>query len=413
MRRIHVEILAGTTGQQMSGIRFFLICRYLPGGPMKKYFSIFLLFAALLPLSLYSENPPLRPPEGISQEDFNRAYTSAQSLEIVFRAVYENVRPSVVGIVAEHHVQNPYANNPGCQDPYWRKFFPCPGQRGIPAEIVQRSQGTGFIIDDGQWVVTNHHVVGQERQVQVKLFNGRTLVGTVRGVDTLTDIALIQLQSAAGTQASRLGNSDAMHVGDFAIAVGNPFGLDGTYTTGVVSAVGRSGLDQSGLKFIQTDASINQGNSGGPLINLRGEVIGINRMIFSPTGGSVGIGFAIPINEVRDIIRQLKESGSVSRPSRPFLGISMAALPAEYAQRTGGKGILVVQVVKNSAAAGAGIQEEDIILKVDQQEISEPEVMKKYVAGKRVGDRLTLEILRGSQRLNITVALGAAPQQTD
>ena len=232
-------------------------------------------------------------------------------------------------------------------------------------------------------------------------------------MDTLTDIALIQLQSAAGTQASRLGNSDAMHVGDFAIAVGNPFGLDGTYTTGVVSAVGRSGLDQSGLKFIQTDASINQGNSGGPLINLRGEVIGINRMIFSPTGGSVGIGFAIPINEVRDIIRQLKESGSVSRPSRPFLGISMAALPAEYAQRTGGKGILVVQVVKNSAAAGAGIQEEDIILKVDQQEISEPEVMKKYVAGKRVGDRLTLEILRGSQRLNITVALGAAPQQTD
>ena len=343
--------------------------------------------------------PGLNTPPGVSQSELKEAYKNANSLQTVFRAVYSTVRPSVVRVVVENKVKTqPMMFG----DPFLYRYFGLPApKQGGPSERVQRAQGTGFIIDRSGLIVTNAHVVGNSKTVIVKTSTGKELKGTVRGTDKVTDIALIQVKSS-GLNPLKLGNSNALSVGDFAIAVGNPFGLDGTFTTGVISAVGRAGIDASGGKFIQTDASINQGNSGGPLLNLEGEVVGINRMIFSPTGGSVGIGFAIPINEARDVIRQIKENGSVERP---MLGIRISNLPEDRKTVSKGKGIYVHEVINGTGAAKAGVQPDDIILKVDSKSVSKPEDLVRYIRTKKIGDRVLLEILRKSRTRSVSILL--------
>ena len=186
--------------------------------------------------------------------------------------------------------------DPRMKDPFFRKFFGPPPSQEAPPSI-----GSGFILDDSGLVVTNLHVVRNAKNVQVILADGTKVPGVIRGSDEWTDIAVIQMKNAKNIRPARLGDSDKVYVGDYVVALGNPFGLQGTFSTGVVSAVARSVPGDPGMKFLQTDAAINPGNSGGPLINLDGEVIGINRMIVSPAGGSVGIGFAIPINEVKKV----------------------------------------------------------------------------------------------------------------
>ncbi|MDH5656931.1 MAG: trypsin-like peptidase domain-containing protein, partial [Spirochaetia bacterium] len=349
--------------------------------------------------SLYSQPAQLKPPEGTSKKEFQTAYRQASGLQTLYRSIYENVRPSVVQVIVTGSSSGNQEFDPFRDDPFFRKFFGIPrSPNGRNHNSQPQSLGSGFIIDSKGIIITNKHVIGNASKVKVKLHDGRILEGKVRGFDELTDIAVIKIKNANDLHAARLGNSDELRVGDIAIAVGNPFGLDGTFTTGVVSAVGRTGLDTSGLKFIQTDAAVNQGNSGGPLLNMNGEVVGINRMIVSPSGGSVGIGFSIPINEVRNIIHQIRKNGSVERP---LLGIGIEPLTEEISKKQKTKGLLVIRVQSGSGAWKAGIKIHDIIENVDGKEMTDPEELVQYILTKNVGDRVILDIVRKSKKIQI------------
>lgn len=328
-----------------------------------------LLALVLAALPLLAQAPPahLRPPSGVSQADFERSYRESQSLQTVFRSIHESVGPSVVSIVTTGGV---------------------------------RSFGTGFIIDASGIVVTNRHVVGGARNVRVVLNDRREVRGVVLGADARSDVAVIRVSDAQNLKPAVIGDSEQLRVGDVAIAVGSPFGLDGTFTTGVISAV-RSAVDDTGRKLIQTDASINQGNSGGPLLNLRGEVVGINQMIYSPTGGNVGIGFAIPINQVRPIIQRIVE-GRGAQPAeanRPQLGVWVEPAP--------GGGAIVAQVIVGSAAERGGVEPGDRIMQADGKPVNGPTELVQLIQSKRPGDAIQLEVQRNEQRIRLRVVLAA------
>lgn len=331
----------------------------------------------------------LKAPKGVSQSDFEKAFSIAQASQIVNQAIYEQVRPSVVQVIAQTQKgQTSFFDDPFSQN-QWQRQPP--------------SLGSGFIIDESGTIVTNRHVIGNAKEVTVKLADGRQIKGIVRGSDEMTDIAVVEIKGVQGLHMVDLGDSDKIKVGDLVCAVGNPFGLDGTFTTGVVSAVGRAGLDRSGLKFIQTDASINPGNSGGPLLNIDGEVIGINRMIVSPSGSSAGIGFSIPINEVKAVIEEIRSNGTVIRP---FLGVGVATLPDELKKSAGGFGLFVTSVQSGTGAWKAGLEPNDIILRIDGKDLKLPEELVNYVLKRKVGDRVILEVLRGKERQKLSVELG-------
>lgn len=343
---------------------------------------------------------PLSPPDGVSADEFKRALDSTRSQQIVNRAIYDQLRPSTVQIIVNSPQDKAAVSDPVFDDPFFRRFFGAPPSNG---NSRPPSMGSGFIIDESGLIITNRHVVGNAKTVQVKLSDGRVVEGVVRGSDDLTDIALVQLKGSQ-VRPVRLGDSDRVHVGDFVVAVGAPFGLDGTFSTGVVSSVARAGLDRSGMKFIQTDAAINPGNSGGPLISLDGEVIGINRMIISPTGASVGIGFAIPINEVKKVINEIRQNGTVSRP---ILGVQIAGLTPEGLKQLGVQsGVVVLGVGEGSGAYKAGIEKGDVILKVDGTGVTDPESLASYIQKKKVGDKVTIDIVRNKTAKQLTVILG-------
>ena len=303
------------------------------------------------------------------------SYKSAQALQRIFRAVYDYARPGVVLITA---------------DLAERSYN---GERPL-------SLGSGFIIDSNGWIVTNHHVIANSREVTVELHDGRTYRAIVRGSDALTDIALLQVHGAGALDPLPLGDSDQVQVGDWAIALGNPFGLDGSFTIGVISAVGRIGLDASGLNFIQTDASINQGNSGGPLLNLEGEVIGINSKI---QNGSTGIGFAIPTNEVRYVIEEIRRNGRVDRG---LLGVSVQPVPASMRKFTNNRGVIVQTVKQGTGADIAGIKPGDIILRIDGKTVYYPGELIGLISRKKPGERIEVEIVRNNRTSKIMVTLG-------
>ncbi len=351
----------------------------------------------------------LKPPRGTSQAELNRAYERAVGLQTVYRSIYESVRPAVVHIVVEpktrkvSRAQSGPGARPLMKDPLFRKYRRHFFYRGPRTNRRPRALGSGFIIDKGGLVVTNSHVVGKARNVKVKLHDGRIIAGVVRGVDNLTDVALIRIKPFKGITSVRLGDSSAVRVGDLTVAVGSPFGFDGTFTTGVVSAVRRGGLDSSGISFIQTDAPINQGNSGGPLVNIRGEVVGINRMIVTPSGGSVGIGFAIPVNQVSNVITSIRVRGSVLRP---LLGVQISAVPRDLRKLSKGKGVFVQAVMEGTSAWKAGIEPEDIILRIDGKSVNTPRELVTYIQRKKVGDRVIVELIRDKRRAKIAVTLG-------
>lgn len=356
---------------------------------------LFVLFYSFSVSSVIAESPALNPPPGMSAAEFQRVYKDGANLQTIFRTIYASVRPSVVRVMAEVDAPNGQQIPPGImQDPFFRRFFPKQPKGGRKSI----SFGTGFIIKSSGLILTNRHVVGSARTVKVHLHDGTVLDGQVRGGDALTDVALIQVSSKTPLKAVRLGNSDRIQVGDIAIAVGNPFGLDGTFTTGVISGLHRAGLDESGLKFIQTDASINQGNSGGPLLNLNGEVIGINRMIYSPSGGSIGIGFAIPVTAVQPVIKQIAETGKFERP---LLGVKIDAV--QDAQ--GNRGARIVEVVGGSSAHTAGLVPGDVIIAIDESNISGPDDLSRYIQSKRVGDPIQLEVVRKGRRFLVKTKL--------
>ena len=284
---------------------------------------------------------------------------------------------------------------------------------------VERGAGSGFIFDASGLLMTNAHVVEGADRVQVRLKDGRTYEGKVLGADPVTDVAVVKID-ASDLPTVRLGNSDQLRPGEWAIAIGNPLGLDNTVTVGIVSATGRSssevGIPDKRVGFIQTDAAINPGNSGGPLLNAAGEVIGINTAI---RADGQGIGFAVPINTARRIADQLIQTG---KASHPLLGVQMLPLTADIARENNRnpnasvklpetEGALIVQVLPNSPAAAAGIRRGDVVISVEGQAIRSASDLQAAVEKKKVGDRLSLELLRQQQKRQIQVQLAEIPQQ--
>jgi serine protease Do len=301
------------------------------------------------------------------------------------------VTPAVVNISVQGRVRE---DNPLYQDPLFREFFNVPKQ--LEKEV--NATGSGVIVDVQRgYVLTANHVVANATAVQIRTKDGRKFAGRVVGRDAPTDIALLQIREPAGLKAIALGDSDALQVGDFVIAVGNPFGLGQTVTSGLVSALGRTGLGKHGYEdFIQTDAAINPGNSGGALINLRGELVGINTAIISPGGGNVGIGFAVPINMARKVMDQLAITGRVERGR---IGIALEDLEEPGTTQ----GARIKEVSPGSPAERAGLRRGDIILKANDLPIRSATQMRNLIGLTPVGRQVRLTIERDRVTESATV----------
>ncbi len=321
--------------------------------------------------------------------------------------VIEEVSPAVVNIAVRGSVE---VRNPFMDDPFFRRFFGMPEQGGPGQRRRFQSAGSGVIVDaERGYLLTNHHVIQNAEEITITLVDGRELTAEVVGSDRGSDIAVLRVESN-DLKALPLADSDESRVGDFVVAIGNPFGLAHTVTSGIVSALGRSGLNPEGYEdFIQTDASINPGNSGGALINLRGELIGINTAIFAARGGgNIGIGFAIPVNMARAIMDQILEFGEVRRG---LLGVNIFPVTQSTAEAYGldeARGALVVQVSPGSAAEQAGVQIDDIIVSVDDRRVDDPNQLRNLIGMKRVGERVRLGVMRDGQRINLDATLQEA-----
>jgi serine protease DegQ len=312
--------------------------------------------------------------------------------------VLEKVTPSVVNIYTQTRVR---VRSPLMDDPFFRRFFNVPDR---PRERISQSLGSGVIVDAKEgFVLTNNHVIAGADDISVTLSDGRSFDAEVIGTDPDTDLAMVRIP-AEELQALPFADSNKLRVGDFVVAVGNPFGLGQTVTSGIVSALGRTGF--RGLEFqnfIQTDASINPGNSGGALINLRGELVGINSAIFTPSGGNVGIGFAIPSAMARYVMDQLASFGEVRRGT---LGISVQELTSELAgafDLDNGQGVLVAEVAKESAAEKAGLRAGDVIRTIAGYPVRSAQGFHNYEGQFPVGESLTLEIIRNQSEKSLKV----------
>lgn len=302
----------------------------------------------------------------------------------------EQTTPSVVHIATEGRTVE--ATHPLLNDPFFERFF---GQ--VPQQRERRTQGlgSGVIIDSGKGhIITNAHVIDGADDITVTLKDGRSFQAEIVGEDKDADVAVLKID-ANNLQAVKLGNSDELRVGDFVVAVGNPFGLEQTVTSGIVSGLGRTGLGiESYEDFIQTDASINPGNSGGALVNLRGELIGVNTAILGPNGGNIGIGFAIPVNMATSITKQLVEFGEVRRGR---LGVGIQDLTPDLARAfdlKGSRGAVISQVEANSAADAAGLKAGDVVIAVNGRKVSSAAEMRNAVGLLRAGSKVAITVLR-------------------
>ena len=318
--------------------------------------------------------------------------------------VLKQVTPSVVNVNTQTRVR---VRSPLMDDPFFRRFFNVPNQQ---RERIAQSLGSGVIVNaEKGYVLTNNHVIAGADEIFVGLKDGRSLEAKLIGTDPDTDLAVIQI-SAENLTALQLADSDELQVGDFVVAVGNPFGLGQTVTSGIVSALGRAGL--RGLEyqnFIQTDASINPGNSGGALINLRGELVGINSAIFTPSGGNVGIGFAIPASMARHVMDQLTEFGEVRRGT---FGIVVQNLTPELAGAFSvepGRGALVAEVAADSVADDAGLQPGDVILRMAKRDINSAQNFHNAEGRLAIGESLKVEYLRKGKKRNARLTIQPVP----
>jgi Do/DeqQ family serine protease len=319
--------------------------------------------------------------------------------------VLARVAPAVVTVRSERR-SRAARQHPFLDDPMFREFF---GDRfGVPEQPgIQRGLGSGVIVNAEGHVLTNHHVVDGAEQIQIELTDGRTLSARLVGSDPPSDLAVLQV-TGSPLPALALGNSDQVRVGDVVLAIGNPLGVGQTVTQGIVSAKGRTtGLSDGSFEdFLQTDAAINRGNSGGALINTAGQWIGINSQILSPSGGNIGIGFAIPSNMARVVMDQLVRDGRVRRGQ---LGVGIQPVTSDLARSLGRSspgGVIVNEVVPGSAAARAGIQRGDVILSLDGRPVVDSNALRNRVASTRPGSVVTLEIVRDGRPRTVQVTLG-------
>lgn len=357
--------------------------------------------------------------------------TAANELSNAFANVAEKASPSVVFIEVEKEIKGGRQMlGPGMMPEDLFDFFFGPmnpdgrGGRGFrmpqgdnenknEKRMVPYGQGTGFIISPDGYILTNHHVVGDADKVTVKLNDGREFEAEVKGSDEKTEVALIKIE-ANGLTALPLGDSDKIRVGDWVIAIGNPFGLEHTVTTGIVSARGRGDVSITDYAdFIQTDAAINPGNSGGPLLNLNGDVIGMNTAIYSRSGGYMGIGFAIPVNMIKYIEGQLRDTGSVTRG---YLGVMIQTLTPDLAKNfgmDGRKGVLIGDVNPDTPAAKAGLQQGDIIVQFNGKPVEEVGSFRTHVATTKPGTKVDMVVVRDGKEMHKTVEIEALSKEDE
>ncbi len=337
-----------------------------------------------------------------------RRLPTPSELRLSYAPVVQHVAPAVVNVYAAKVVQN---RNPLLDDPIFRRFFG--GAPGGGGNQLQRSLGSGVIVDATGLVVTNNHVIEGADEVKVSLADKREFEATLVLKDPRTDLAILRIKdSHERFPVLDFADSDAVQVGDVVLAIGNPFGVGQTVTHGIVSALARTQVGISDYQFfIQTDAAINPGNSGGALVDLTGKLVGINTAIFSRSGGSQGIGFAIPANMVQVVVGSAKTGGSAV--VRPWLGAKLQAVTADIADSMGLKrptGALIANVAPNSPAARAGLKAGDLIVSVDGQDVEDPNAFDYRFATKQLGGNARLGVLRAGREQAVTVALQSAPE---
>ena len=357
----------------------------------KKFFFSFSIF-----LLIFSSTPTI----------------NSQGVPETFRDLADELLPGVVNISTTQLIKDRYNNRPEFQFPpgspfedMFKDFFDR-DRNSRPKTRKATSLGSGFVIDESGYIVTNNHVIGEADQIEVVFQDETKLKAELVGRDPKVDIAVLKVKSKKKLKALKWGDSSESKVGDWVLAIGNPFGLGGTVTAGIISAKSRDIRMGQYDSFIQTDASINKGNSGGPMFNMNGEVIGINSAIFSPSGGSVGIGFAIPSTMAIDVIQQLKKFG---KTSRGWLGVRIQFVTEEIAEAYGldkPRGALVSSVEENSPSYKAGVKPGDIILKFDGKDIKKDRDLPRIVAATNAGKAVELEIWRSNKIKKLRVKLG-------
>lgn len=333
-----------------------------------------------------------------------------------FAELTQQLQPAVVNISTRQRVQvangNPFAGTP------FADLFGGGGANGAPQTREAQSLGSGFIISPDGYVVTNNHVItadgrGEVKSITVTMPDGTEYPAKLIGRDTSSDLAVLKIEAKGALPFVKFGDSRQARVGDWVIAIGNPFGLGGTVTSGIVSAVHRATGSGAYDRFIQTDASINRGNSGGPLFDMKGNVIGINNAIFSPTGGSVGIGFAIPAEIASPIVDKLKGGQAIERG---YLGVQIQPVNEDLGDSLGiarNRGEFVQSVQPGMAAANGGMQAGDVVLKVDGKEVSPDQTLSYIVANTAPGKRIPIELIRDGKRMTLTVTVGKRPSDEE
>jgi len=337
------------------------------------------------------------------------AQDSAYQLPADFTRMVAEKLPAVVGILSTGPAPDTAAGPAPQLPPALRDFFGAPGQQQQPPPGPMRSQGSGFIISADGYIVTNNHVIAGAEKIEVVLGDDRQFVAQLIGTDPATDIALLKIEADQSLPMVEWGSSDDLQIGEWVVAIGNPFGLGGTVTAGIVSARSRNINSGPYDDFIQTDAAINRGNSGGPLFNAPGEVVGVNTAIFSPTGGSVGIGFAVPSMVAQRIVEDLREDGSVERG---WLGVQAQPLDDALKAALGlddESGALLAQVTEGSPAAEAGLRVGDVITRIGAAEVGDPRSLTFAVADLETGEPVEVTYLRDGQQATAEVVIGLRP----
>lgn len=373
-----------------------------------------LLLVGASSLVFSQENAPM--PRGDLSTPAAAPHLQQQGSPMSFADLVERVAPAVVTVTVQRSNGQQQLSEFDLPMPF--RDGPQFGQRrgqGQSPDTRPRSggqvMGSGFIIDRTGYIVTNNHVVEDGSRISVKLPGGREYQARLIGTDKATDVAVLKIEGANNLPSVELGDDRRLRVGDWVVAVGNPFGLGGTVTAGIISSIGRDIGNGPYTDYIQIDAPINQGNSGGPTFDLSGRVIGMNTAIYSPSGGSVGIGFAIPASTVRAIVEQLKTHGSVERG---WLGVQVQTLTPEMTASIGAvgtKGAIVADVVEDSPAAAAGFQEGDVILAVNGAGVEDSRDLTQKVAGLHAGERVQFSIMRDGQRRNLSCTVGKRDDQ--